>query len=71
MHGRSRRKRGQLSGLKSPLLLAFLASTPTSVSAQSCISLAGSTQCVAFNTSSISTSPELSGQLYVSSGFTR
>ncbi|KAL8861671.1 MAG: hypothetical protein Q9178_001872 [Gyalolechia marmorata] len=42
-----------------PLLLAFLA---PSAFAQSCISLAGSTLCSAFNSSSISTGSALSGQ---------
>ncbi|KAL8771620.1 MAG: hypothetical protein Q9209_003064 [Squamulea sp. 1 TL-2023] len=44
-----------------PLLFAFLATFPSAF-AQSCISLANSTQCSAFNSSSISTGSPLSGQ---------
>jgi hypothetical protein len=45
-------------------LLSILATVPTAM-AQNCISLAGSTQCPAFNSSSISTDSTLVGFLYV------
>lgn len=51
--------------MKPLMLLAFLASFSATSLAQSCISLSGSTQCPGFNSSSISTSPELTAQLYV------
>ena len=51
--------------MKPLMLLAFLASFSATSLAQSCISLSGSTQCPGFNLSSISTSPELTAQLYV------
>ncbi|KAI4106805.1 MAG: hypothetical protein L6R37_002007 [Teloschistes peruensis] len=49
-------------GLKLPLAITFLARLITPTLSQNCISLAGSTQCSAFNASSISTSSGLSGQ---------
>ncbi|SLM40302.1 SH3 domain [Lasallia pustulata] len=52
----SRRK--QRTGVTSTLL-AFLASIVPSVSAQACIALSGSTQCPAFNASSVSTNAAL------------
>ena len=57
--------RDRLTKMKPLKLLAFLASYSTTSLAQSCISLSGSTQCPGFNSSSISTSPELTAQLYV------
>ncbi|KAI4206868.1 MAG: hypothetical protein LQ348_000803 [Seirophora lacunosa] len=48
--------------MRVPLLLAFLASILSPIDAQQCISLANSTQCPAFNSSSISTGSALSGQ---------
>ena len=47
---------------------ALLASTIPMASAQACISLANSTQCPAFNASSISTGSSLTGLLYVRRG---
>lgn len=57
--------RDRLTKMKPLTLLALLASFSTTSLAQSCISLSGSTQCPGFNSSSISTSPELTAQLYV------
>lgn len=51
--------------MKPLILLVFLASLSAPSLAQSCISLSGSTQCPGFNSSSISTSPALTAQLYV------
>lgn len=45
-------------------LLTFLISTIPIVSAQACVALSGSTQCPAFNTSSVSTSSNLTSLLY-------
>lgn len=51
--------------MKPLMFLAFLASFFATSLTQSCIPLSGSTQCPGFNSSSISTSPELTAQLYV------
>lgn len=55
----------RLMKMKPLTLLVFLASFSATSLAQSCISLSGSTQCPGFNSSSISTSPQLTAQLYV------
>lgn len=47
--------------MKKSLLLALLASSTSLSLAQSCISLAGSTTCPAFQSASIATSPEVQG----------
>ncbi|OCK86419.1 hypothetical protein K432DRAFT_284575 [Lepidopterella palustris CBS 459.81] len=46
---------------KSTLFLSILAASVPATMAQKCVSLAGSTACPAFNTSSISTGPALAG----------
>ncbi|KAL8659207.1 MAG: hypothetical protein Q9226_000545 [Calogaya cf. arnoldii] len=61
MQERSKKMRRHSSGSISSLLLVFLATVPPTM-AQSCISLATSTQCSAFNSSSISAGSALSGQ---------
>ena len=63
---RPRRARRRLEG-RHFLALGMLASTLHGASAQSCISLSQSSQCPAFNSSSISTDSTLTGLLYVSS----
>ena len=55
----------RLMKMKPLTLLVFLASFSATSLAQSCISLSGSTQCPGFNSSSVSTSPQLTAQLYV------
>lgn len=50
---------------KSTLVLSLLAAAAPVAMAESCISLAGSTACPAFSSSSISTGPTLTGLLYV------
>ena len=60
---RSRRSLRKLNRLA--ILLPFLLSAAPMSAAQSCISLSGSSQCPAFNASSISTGPALTGFLYV------
>ena len=62
---RAIRKKSTMGVTTRTALLSILAAVPTAM-AQSCISLAGSTQCPAFNTSSISTTDSaLVGYLYV------
>jgi len=51
------------AAMHNPLLLALLASSTSLSLAQSCISLAGSTTCPAFNASSVSTDAYLVGLL--------
>ena len=65
----ARRKRKQyMTGAPTTALLLLAASIPL-VSTQACISLSGSTQCPAFNASSISTGPTLTGFLWVDLGW--
>ncbi|KAL9039196.1 MAG: hypothetical protein Q9180_002671, partial [Flavoplaca navasiana] len=61
MQGKTTKMRAHFSGWISSLLLAFLAAAPPT-NAQSCISMATSTQCPAFDSSSVFTGPALSGQ---------
>jgi hypothetical protein len=55
----------QSSLAKSTLVLSLLAAAAPVAMAAGCISLAGSTACPAFSSSSISTGPTLTGLLYV------
>ena len=65
-HPRKHTRRQRQSSLaKSTLVLSLLAAAAPVTMAESCISLAGSTACPAFNSSSISTGPTLTGLLYV------
>lgn len=59
--GRTRRKRGSIRSGASTAIYALLASGMPAAVAQKCISLAGSTQCPAFSTASISTDSTLVG----------
>lgn len=66
VHQRSNRRQITTSVKTGSLLLSVLAATTLpGAMAQSCISLANSTQCPAFNASSISTDSTLTGLLYV------
>lgn len=63
--GRSSKRKQRSMGLNTrTALLSILATAPAAM-AQNCISLSGSTQCPAFNASSISTDSTLVGLLYV------
>jgi|SRR6266536_1039159 len=61
----SSKRKPRLMGFNTKTALLSVLATAPSVMAQNCISLAGSTQCPAFSSSSISTSNTLIGFLYV------
>jgi hypothetical protein len=63
----SSKRKPRSMGVNTKTALLFVLATAPSAMAQNCISLAGSKQCPAFNSSSISTSNTLIGFLYVHS----
>ena len=60
---RDQAARNRSGTMKITTVLVFLASTTALVDAQACVPLADSTECSAFNASSISTAAELTASL--------
>ena len=61
----TRRRRKDFRSCRSMAAVIFLVTSVSAASAQSCISLSTSTQCPAFNASSVSTDPNLTSLLSV------